>query len=71
MQDPQQPSQPPQYWRLGSTLGVGIGVGMLTGRTLEAALSPSLGGWGAFAVGILAGAGAGIVVGLFWLKIIR
>jgi hypothetical protein len=53
MEDTPQPSPPTPPWKGGLIIGPAIGLGIVAGKVVDAALLPSFGYWGAFATSIL------------------
>ncbi len=64
-----QRTHPEKNWRFGLVMGLCTGSTLAVLRSVDKALEPSLGYWGAFPVGILAAVLVGGLVGLLarWL----
>ena len=56
--------------RLGLILGVGIGVGIVAAKGAEKMLTPSLGEWGAFGVGLLVAVAVAPAAGLLVARVL-
>ncbi|MGH7129050.1 MAG: hypothetical protein ACREIV_10800 [Planctomycetaceae bacterium] len=58
-------------WRFTLIIGLSVGFGLPIANAVETNLEPSLGGWGAFGIGLLTAAAVGGLIGLvggLWLK---
>ena len=58
------PTPPGRNRRLGLVLGLGVGAGVVACKGVEKLLSPNLGEWAAFGVGLLAAVVIAPAVGL-------
>lgn len=57
--------------RGGLSIGIGIGVGLITSKSVEKLLADSLGEWGAYGVAIIAAGLAAGIVALFVYTVMK